>query len=59
MRTVMLRVGNYINKESTCVLVELYRGLGVISFIGFSKEETCREVKDEFSVGMWKIKKLK
>lgn len=55
----MLRVGNYINKESTCVLVELYRGLGVISFIGFSKEETCREVKDEFSVGMWKIKKLK
>lgn len=59
MRTVMLVVKRSIYKSSTCLHVSIYRRYKEIWFHGFINETICRLAKDRYSVGIWKIKKLK
>lgn len=49
----------YIGRNSTVISVSLYRNINEIVFIGFCKENSVRKIKDENTIGMWKIKKLK
>ena len=54
-----MKIVYYMNTMSNCVIVDIFYDLEEIVFFGYCNEEFARKSVSIFSIGMWKIKKLK